>query len=105
MKSINKEDLFKQVKQGNISRDTFLKSSKKVEPVILDDRESIDRVADELKQFSTAVLTMNKQQVETITQMLKVIMATVNNISDMKVDVNVANTSETINNSFCAGLG
>ncbi len=94
MKPINEKELFKQVKSGNISRDVFLKSTKKAEPVVLDDRESIERVADELEQFSKAILTMNQQQAQAISQTLKVIMTAVDSISSMKVAV--SNTSTVV---------
>jgi len=93
MKAINNKELLKKVKHGDVKRDVFARSLKKPIPHTFDEREPIERVADELEQFSAAVLTMNKQQAEALTQVLKTVMSAIENMSNMKVELPDASES------------
>lgn len=54
-----------------------VKGKEPVKEIEIDDREPMDRVADELVKFTEAVQTMTKSQAEEIAKVLKLVLAAV----------------------------
>ena len=53
----------------------------------LDEREPIERVADEMETFSKSLLDMSTQQAESMSKMLSMMIQAVNKMASIKVDM------------------
>ena len=83
MKNIDRTELRKAVKEGRAnSKDVFPVISK--EPTQIDDREPLDRMADELVRFTEVIQGMNQTQATEIAKVLQTILSVVERIA--KID-------------------
>ena len=99
MKPIGRKELIEKVRAGEVDRKALrhLRQSAEPDDFDLDEREPIERVADELETFSKSLLNMSTQQAEAMSKMLNIVMLAVNNISDIKVNIPETKTQEQIN--------
>jgi len=82
MKPISHKDLFSKAQKGQASFEALLPKDR--EEIELDDRDPMERVADELAKFSEAVTRLSQTQAQEVTAVLGLILNVLKTIAQPK---------------------
>ena len=86
MKTIGRKELMTKIRAGEVDKE-YLKRPPEEEVSELDEREPIERVADEMETFSKSLINMSTQQAENMSRMLGMVLQAVNKMASIKVDI------------------
>ena len=85
MKTIGRKELISKIRAGEADNKSLRRPEE--EDFDLDEREPIERVADEMETFSKSLLNMSRQQAESMSKMLGMMIQAVNKMAAIKVDI------------------